>query len=90
VQERDYFDLDNAEDGDNSDLALEAAQAKRKVCQAQKYLADCLLEHHQILIHLYRRRAEAASARLLLADLNVGRMHTERRRSGITAFTIRG
>jgi hypothetical protein len=63
------------EDEDNSDLALKAAQAKHKVCQAQKYLADCLLEHHQILINISRLRTEAANEHLLLADLNVGHMY---------------
>ncbi|KAG0705580.1 hypothetical protein DFH29DRAFT_996661 [Suillus ampliporus] len=82
--------LDQPAEEEDSDLALEAAQAKRKVCQAQKHLADCLLEHQQILIHISRRRAEAARQRLLLANLNVGRMHSERRRkNGITVFTIR-
>lgn len=93
LQERDSAEsslFDQPAEEEDSDLALEAAQAKRKVCQAQKHLADCLLEQYQILIHISRRRAEAANQRLLLADLNVGRMHSERRRkSGITMFTIR-
>ncbi|KAG0697059.1 hypothetical protein DFH29DRAFT_878938 [Suillus ampliporus] len=47
---------------DHSDLALEAAQAKRKC-------------------------AEAANSQLLRADLNVGRIHMERKKDGIAAFT---
>ncbi|KAG2031369.1 hypothetical protein BDR03DRAFT_1016201 [Suillus americanus] len=78
-----------AEEVEDSDLTLEAAQAKRKVCQAQKHLADRLLEHHQILIHISHHRAEAANQCLLLADLNIGCMHSERqRKNGITMFTI--
>jgi hypothetical protein len=30
---------------DHSDLALEAAKAKQKVCEAKKHLADCIFEH---------------------------------------------
>ncbi|KAG2153433.1 uncharacterized protein EDB93DRAFT_1248706 [Suillus bovinus] len=93
-----HFERDSAESSlfdqpaeeEDSDLALEAAQAKRKVCRAQKYLADCLLEQYKILIHISHCRAEAPNQHLLLADLNVGHMHSERRRkSGITMFTIR-
>jgi hypothetical protein len=70
----------------DSDLALEAAKAKRKVCEAEKHLADCILEHQSILLDLWRRRAEVANCHLLNADLNVGRMHMERKKSGIAAF----
>ncbi|KAG1895265.1 uncharacterized protein F5891DRAFT_1194322 [Suillus fuscotomentosus] len=94
-----HFERDSAESNylfdqpaeeEDSDLALEAAQAKRKVCQAQKHLADCLLKQHKILIHISHRRAEAANQRLLLANLNVRHMHSEcRRKGGITMFTIR-
>jgi hypothetical protein len=83
-QERDSISLE--EEDDHSDLALEAAKAKRKICQAQKHLADCILEHHEILTHLCHRRAEDANTRLLLADLNVGRLHLERRKDGIAAY----
>ncbi|KAG2740563.1 hypothetical protein P692DRAFT_20753130, partial [Suillus brevipes Sb2] len=69
------------EEDDHSDLALEAAKSRRKVCQAQKALADCTLEHHMVLVDLYRRRVEAANMRLLTADLNVGRMHIERKKA---------
>ncbi|KAG2143610.1 hypothetical protein DEU56DRAFT_910741 [Suillus clintonianus] len=91
-----HFEQDSAESyhsfdqllEEDSDLVLKAAQAKRKVCQAQKHLADCVLEHDQILTCISRRRAEAANMRLLLADLNVGRVHSERRRkNGITMLT---
>ncbi|KIK33926.1 hypothetical protein CY34DRAFT_98810, partial [Suillus luteus UH-Slu-Lm8-n1] len=74
------------EEDDHSDLALEAAKSRRKVCQAQKALVDCTLEHHMVLVDLYRRRVEAANMRLLTADLNVGRMHIERKKSGILTF----
>jgi hypothetical protein len=56
------------------------------VCQAQKALADCTLEHHMVLVDLYRRHVEAANMRLLTANLNVGRMHIEREKSGIPTF----
>lgn len=71
---------------DHSDLALEAAQAKRRICQAQKDLADSILEHHIVLTNLHLRRVEAANMRLLTADLDVGRMHIERRRNGVPTF----
>ncbi|KAG2737452.1 hypothetical protein P692DRAFT_20761717, partial [Suillus brevipes Sb2] len=69
---------------DHSDLALEAAKAKRKVCEAEKHLADCILEHQMTLLNLWH---QAANSRLLTADLNVGRMHMERKKNGIAAFT---
>lgn len=75
----------NKED-DHSDLALKAAKSRHKVCQAQKVLADCTLEHHMVLVDLYRRRVEAANMCLLMADLNVGCMHIERKKSGISTF----
>ncbi|KAG2158272.1 uncharacterized protein EDB93DRAFT_1334662 [Suillus bovinus] len=70
----------------DSDLALEAAKAKQKVCKAEKYLADCILEHQSILLDLWRHHAEVANCHLLNADLNVGHMHMERKKSGIAAF----
>ncbi|KAG2739718.1 hypothetical protein P692DRAFT_20754923, partial [Suillus brevipes Sb2] len=70
----------------DSDLALEAAKAKRKVCEAEKHLADCILEHQSILLDLWRRHAEVANCHLLNVDLNVGRMHMECKKSGIAAF----
>jgi hypothetical protein len=39
-----------------------------------------------VLVDLYHRRVEAANMRLLTADLNVGRMHIERKKSGIPTF----
>jgi len=60
---------------------------KRKVCEAEKQLADCVLEYHTSLLNLWRHRAEAANFRLLTADLNVGRIHMERKKSGIATFT---
>jgi len=57
------------------------------VCEAEKYLADCVLEHQATLLELWRHRVEAANQRLLSADLNVGRIHTERKKSGIAMFT---
>ncbi|KAG0692529.1 hypothetical protein DFH29DRAFT_1008509 [Suillus ampliporus] len=74
------------EEDDHSDLALEAAKMKHKVCQAQKALADCILEHHMVLLDLYRHRVEAANTHLLTANLNVGRMHVEREKIGIATF----
>ncbi|KAG2119479.1 uncharacterized protein F5147DRAFT_766970 [Suillus discolor] len=74
------------EEDDHSDLALEAAKSRCKVCQAQNALADCTLEHHMVLVDLYRHRVEAANMCLLTADLNVGRMHIERKKSGISTF----
>ncbi|KAG1717661.1 hypothetical protein EDD22DRAFT_856020 [Suillus occidentalis] len=82
--ERDSISLE--EEDDHSDLTLKAAKAKRKICQAQKHLADCILEHHEILTHLCHRHAEDANTHLLLADLNVGRLHLERRKDGIAAY----
>ncbi|KAG0692005.1 hypothetical protein DFH29DRAFT_883260 [Suillus ampliporus] len=72
--------------GDHSDLALEAAKAKWKVCEAEKHLADCILEHQAILLSLWRHCAEVANCHLLNADLYVGCMHMERKKSGIAAF----
>ncbi|KAG0694631.1 hypothetical protein DFH29DRAFT_1006150 [Suillus ampliporus] len=74
------------EEDDHSDLALEAAKTKCKVCQAQKALADCILEHHMVLLDLYRRRVEAANTRLLTANLNIRCMHVERKKIGIATF----
>jgi hypothetical protein len=62
---------------DHSDLALEAAKAKQKVCEAKKHLANCMLKHQMTLLNLWRHHAEAANSQLLTADLNVGRMHME-------------
>ncbi|KAG2030952.1 hypothetical protein BDR03DRAFT_1033421 [Suillus americanus] len=39
------------------------------------------------LLNLWRHCAEAANSWLLTADLNVGRMHMERKKNGIVAFT---
>ncbi|KAG1853678.1 hypothetical protein F4604DRAFT_1686264 [Suillus subluteus] len=69
----------------DSDLALEAAKAKQKVCEAEKHLANCILEHQSILLDLWCHRVDVANCHLLNADLNVGRMHMERK-SGIAAF----
>ncbi|KAG2146497.1 uncharacterized protein EDB93DRAFT_1104279 [Suillus bovinus] len=65
---------------DHSNLALEAAKSRCKVCQAQKALVDCTLELHMVLVDLYCRHVEAANMRLLTADLNIGRMHIERKK----------
>ncbi|KIK31593.1 hypothetical protein CY34DRAFT_103067 [Suillus luteus UH-Slu-Lm8-n1] len=85
-EDLDYPLFNQPDEEDHSDLALEAAQAKRRVCQAQKDLADSILEHHIVLTNLHRRRVEAANMRLMTADLDVGRMHIERRRNGIPTF----
>ncbi|KAG2738996.1 hypothetical protein P692DRAFT_20756764, partial [Suillus brevipes Sb2] len=87
--EVDYTSMHGVVEGaaDHSDLALEAAKAKRKVCEAKKHLADCILEHQTMLLNLWWQRAEAANSRLLTADLNVGRMHMECKKDGIAAFT---
>ncbi|KAG1868326.1 hypothetical protein DFJ58DRAFT_723587 [Suillus subalutaceus] len=59
---------------------LAAAQAKRKVCEAEKYLADCILAHQSVLLDVWRQRAQAANSHLLVAELNVGRLHMERKK----------
>ncbi|KAG1768594.1 hypothetical protein EV702DRAFT_1049975 [Suillus placidus] len=82
------YSLFESEGGDHSDLALEAAKAKWKVCEAEKHLADCILEHQAILLNLWRSHVEAANCRLSNADLNVGHMHMERKKNGIAAFTL--
>jgi len=46
---------------DHSDLALEAAQAKHRVCQAQKDHVDSILQHHLVLINLHRYHVEAVN-----------------------------
>ncbi|KAG2047746.1 hypothetical protein BDR06DRAFT_976514 [Suillus hirtellus] len=71
----------------DSNLTLEAAKAKCKVCEAEKHLADCILEHQSILLDLWRHHVEVANCHLLNADLNIGRMHMECKKSGIAAFT---
>ncbi|KAG2123728.1 hypothetical protein DEU56DRAFT_923925 [Suillus clintonianus] len=89
--EVDYMFLDGAAESeggaDQSDLALEAAKAKWKVCEAEKHLADCIIEHQVTLLNIWCRRAEVANFRLLTADLNVGRLHMEQKKSGILTFT---
>lgn len=88
-QEFNYNLLHGVEEGatDHSDLMLAAAQAKRKVCKAEKHLADCILEHQVTLLDIWRHRAQAANSRLLTTDLNVGHIHLERKKNGIATFT---
>ncbi|KAH7920651.1 hypothetical protein BV22DRAFT_1050184 [Leucogyrophana mollusca] len=74
----DESSADFRHDCDVAKLVLEAARAKRKVCRAEQYLAECVLEEHTILGDLYRCKAEAAERKLENADLNVGRVRTFR------------
>jgi hypothetical protein len=84
----DYPLLNQPDEEDHSNLALEAAQAKCRVCQAQKALADSILEHHIVLTNLHCRHVEAANMQLLTADLDVGRMHIEWRRNGVPCLYL--
>ncbi|KAG1784908.1 uncharacterized protein HD556DRAFT_1314703 [Suillus plorans] len=65
-----YYQAEQEED--YSDLALEAARTRRK--------------HHMVLMDLHHRCVEVANMRLLTANLNVGRIHVERKKSGIATF----
>ncbi|KAG0700897.1 hypothetical protein DFH29DRAFT_1000702 [Suillus ampliporus] len=89
--EVDYMFLDGVAESeggaDHSDLALEAAKAKWKVCEAEKHLADRIIEHQVTLLNIWCHRTEVANFHLLMVDLNVGRLHMERKKSGILTFT---
>ncbi|KAG2355569.1 hypothetical protein BDR07DRAFT_1381436 [Suillus spraguei] len=88
--EVDYMLLDGVADSeggtDYSNLALEAAKAKRKVCKAEKHLANCIIEHQVMLLNIWCHRVEVANFRLLMVDLNVGHLHMERKKSSILTF----
>ncbi|KAG0696399.1 hypothetical protein DFH29DRAFT_1004622 [Suillus ampliporus] len=77
------------EGNEHSDLALAAAKAKRKVREAEKHLADCILAHQSVILNIWRQRVQAANSRLLTAELNVGHLHTERKKIGISMCMTR-
>ncbi|KAG2369064.1 hypothetical protein BDR07DRAFT_1477382 [Suillus spraguei] len=77
----DYAPLDGEIEGnEHSDLALAAAKAEQKVCKAKKYLADCILAHQSVILNIWRQRVQVTNSCLLMAELNVGRLHTERKK----------
>ncbi|KIJ63225.1 hypothetical protein HYDPIDRAFT_29490 [Hydnomerulius pinastri MD-312] len=82
-------DVDTEAECEEAILMLEAARVKRKVRQAQKYLADCRLEEHTTFVKLYRRQAETAEKRLEDADMDVGRVRNNiRHRNLPLAFLL--
>ncbi|KIJ11380.1 hypothetical protein PAXINDRAFT_15694 [Paxillus involutus ATCC 200175] len=68
-------DIDTEAECEDAILMLEAARAKRKVRQVQKYLVNCRLEEHTVFIELYCHQAETAEKRLEDADMDVGHVH---------------
>jgi len=91
MQQDDYTQSDGEIEGDeHSDLALEAAKAERKVYEAKKHLADCILAHQSVILDIWRQHVQAANSDLLTAELNVGRLHTERKKISISMSMTRG
>ncbi|KAG1896303.1 uncharacterized protein F5891DRAFT_1193328 [Suillus fuscotomentosus] len=86
----DYAPLDGEIEGDeHSDLALAAAKAERKVCEAEKYLANCILAHQLVILSIWHQHIQAASSHLLTAELEVGHLHTEWKKIGISMSMTR-
>jgi hypothetical protein len=90
MQQYDYATSGGEIEGnEHSDLALAAAKAERKVCEAKKHLADCILAHQSVILDIWHQCVQAANSRLLTAELNVGRLHTERKKIGISMSMTR-
>lgn len=90
MQQYDYAPSDGEiECDEHSDLELAAAKAEQKVCEAKKHLADCILAHQSVILDIWRQRAQATNSRLLTAELNVGRLHTEWKKIGISMSMTR-
>ncbi|KAG2101101.1 uncharacterized protein F5147DRAFT_655430 [Suillus discolor] len=86
----DYAPLDGGIEGNkHSDLVLAAAKAKRKVCEAEKHLADCILAHQLVILNIWHQHVQAANSCLLMVELNVVCLHTERKKIGISMSMTR-
>ncbi|KAG2100262.1 hypothetical protein BD769DRAFT_1393979 [Suillus cothurnatus] len=91
MQQDDYTQSDGEIEGDeHSDLALETAKAERKVYEAKKHLANCILAHQSVILDIWRQRVQAANSDLLMVELNVGRLHTEWKKISISMSMTRG
>ncbi|KAG2047505.1 hypothetical protein BDR06DRAFT_1013805 [Suillus hirtellus] len=81
----DYAQLDREIEGDeHSDLALEAAKAEQKVYKAKKHLANCILAHQSVILDIWCQHIQAVNSDLLMVELNVGHLHTERKKISIS------
>ncbi|KAG2059349.1 hypothetical protein BDR06DRAFT_967889 [Suillus hirtellus] len=91
MQLDDYAQLDGGINGnEHSDLALEAAKAEQKVYKAKKHLADCILAHQSVILDIWCQHVQATNSDLLMAELNVGCLHTEWKKISISMSMTQG
>ncbi|KAG1851345.1 hypothetical protein DFJ58DRAFT_729004 [Suillus subalutaceus] len=67
-----------------ANLMMDLIRAKRDVFQAEKALADSILQEHEVLSSLLRFQAETAGKRVDDADLGLGYMRVAFKRHGWT------
>ncbi|KAI6020331.1 hypothetical protein PISMIDRAFT_45530, partial [Pisolithus microcarpus 441] len=77
--EGDDIDLEREE----ANFVLEAAHAQRNVCILEQQLAAAKVEEMVALGNLYRFRAQEAEHKLEDANIDVGRIRHDIRKSGI-------
>ncbi|KAG2097521.1 uncharacterized protein F5147DRAFT_777979 [Suillus discolor] len=82
----DSSDIDHSSNELKAQLVLNATQAQRNVCLAEKMLADCILKENAALRKLYKFKATEAKRKLEDTDIDIGFVHHSVRKSGITLY----
>ncbi|KAG2073061.1 hypothetical protein BDR04DRAFT_1116585 [Suillus decipiens] len=54
------------------------------VYKAKKHLANCILAHQLVILDIWCQRIQAMNSHLLTVELNVGCLHTEQKKIGIS------
>ncbi|KAG1849727.1 hypothetical protein F4604DRAFT_1934745 [Suillus subluteus] len=65
------------DDGDSleENLIMDLARARQDVFRAEKMLADCVVQEHEILANLHKYQSNILKKKLDKADIGLGYMH---------------